>query len=117
MEITARSASPGAMKTFLPCLSDSPPIKGIIIAREIAKPENIMPIQIPEALRSSAMVGNIGEIILNPKIAAIIVKYRVNNVRRFLTIFQAPKKFCLNLHHSSAGGTRLFGDSFITALY
>jgi len=62
------------MKIFLPYLSDNPPIIGIMTAREMAKPENIIPIQIPEALRSVAMVGIIGEIIVNPNIAAIIVK-------------------------------------------
>ena len=62
-------------------LSDNPPIIGITIAREMAKPENIIPIQTPVTLRSSAMIGNIGEIILNPNIAANIEKYRVNNVR------------------------------------
>jgi hypothetical protein len=33
------------------------------------------------APRSSAMVGNRGEIILNPNIAATMEKYRENNVR------------------------------------
>ena len=40
-----------------------------------------MPIQKPVAPRSSAMVGNRGEIILNPNIAATMEKYRENNVR------------------------------------
>jgi len=47
----------------------------------MATPENIRPIQTPVALRSSAMIGNIGEIILNPNIAATMEKYRENNVR------------------------------------
>ncbi len=52
----------------------------------MAKPENIVPTQTPVALRSSAKVGNRGEIILNPNIAAIIVKYRVNKVRFSITL-------------------------------
>jgi hypothetical protein len=87
-EITARSTSPDAMKILLPYLSDSPPIIGITIAREMAKPENIRPIQTPVTLRSSAMVGNRGEIILNPNIAAKIEKYRVNIVRFSISLHQ-----------------------------
>jgi hypothetical protein len=34
------------------------------------------------------MVGNIGEIILNPNIAANIVKYRVTNVRFSISLHQ-----------------------------
>jgi hypothetical protein len=47
-----------------------------------------MPIQKPVAPRSSAMVGNRGEIILNPNIAATMEKYRENNVRFSISLHQ-----------------------------
>jgi len=88
-------------------LSDNPPITGITIAREIATPENIIPILPPVAPRSSAIVGNRGEIILNPNIAATMEKYRENNVRFSITslifLFSEGIKF---LYIKLSGETR-----------
>ena len=54
----------------------------------MAKPENIRPTPKPVAPRSSAMVGNRGESIPNPNIAANIEKNRVNNARFSISLHQ-----------------------------
>jgi len=50
---------------------------GIKSAREIARPEKIIPIQIPEAPRSSAYRGKIGAIIPTPSIAEKVEMARI----------------------------------------
>jgi hypothetical protein len=79
---------------------------GITIAREMAKPENIIPIQTPVALRSVAMVGIRGEIILNPNIAAIIVKYRVNNDRFFISLHQTLQYKKVSVKNPDSSNTK-----------
>ena len=73
----------------------------------MAKPENIRPIQIPEALRSVAMACIRGEIILNPNIAANIVKYRVTNVRFSISLHQTLQHKKLSVKNPDSPNTKI----------
>jgi|LGVF01.2.fsa_nt_gb hypothetical protein len=80
----------------------------------MAKPENIMPIQKPVAPRSSAMVGNRGEIILNPNIAANVENKRVNNVPFSISLHQTLRYKKVSVKNHDSPNTKTAGEEIIS---